>query len=56
MLEYPWFSVELRNIPEQALLKVTLKKNTNPRVGIVILVGPRGLEPGTKGFQLGLVS
>ena len=32
------------------------QKNTNPRVGIVILVGPRGLEPGTKGFQLGLVS
>ena len=52
MLEYPWFSVELRNIPEQALLKVTLKKNTNPRVGIVILVGPRGLEPVTKGLCL----
>ena len=26
MLEYPWFSVELRNIPEQALLKVTPKR------------------------------
>ena len=30
MLEYPWFSVELRNIPEQALLKVTLKKKFQP--------------------------
>jgi len=39
--------------PPQALLKVT-PKNTNPRVGIRLLVGPPGLEPGTKGLCLPL--
>ena len=28
------------------------QKNTNPRVGIRLLVGPPGLEPGTKGLCL----
>ena len=32
------------------------QKNTNPRVGIRLLVGPPGLEPGTKGFRFVLVS
>ena len=35
------------------LTSVTLsnaQKNTNPRVGIRLLVGTRGLEPGTKRF------
>jgi hypothetical protein len=26
------------------------QKNTNPKVGISFLVGPPGLEPGTKGL------
>ena len=46
MLEYPWFSVELRNIPEQALLKVTLKKIPTLELVFRFMVGPPGLEPG----------